>query len=113
VRIESRTETKKLSVENSALGKTAGVINTVSPVAWVYKGINDVPVRYSETFTFISKGHGFKTIDTRVLEHDCHHYEINHVKKEPKEYKIEVKLFDWPDVWSTKATIEFAITEEV
>lgn len=74
-----------MSVENLAILKTVGVINAVNPLAYAAKGFMDVPVRYSETFTFRAKGNGFKSIDAHMLESDCHHYEIKKVKNELKE----------------------------
>lgn len=111
-RIITRRETKNLAVENLATQKVAGVINTVNPIAWIAKSIEDVPVRYSEIFSFYPEGSGLKSVDFNVLQSDCHHHEIKYVINTPNEVKIEVTLYDWLDVWSTKATLEFLIIEE-
>ena len=52
-------------------------------------------------------------VDRRVLSSDCHHYEITCKKNSLEHVEIEVALYDWGDVWSTKATVEFSITEYV
>jgi hypothetical protein len=70
-------------------------------VVWVAKAIIDVPVRYSEVFIFLPHFSGFKNIDARVLLADCDHYDINYIKNEYSEIKIEVKLYDWDLVVST------------
>ena len=110
-RFNTRTETKNLDVQNDTGGRVAGVINTVNPLAWIIKIAKDVPLRYSETFYFYAQKGGIKCVDARVISNDCHHYEIEYLEKTLEVFKIKVKLYDWGDVWSTKATIEFSITE--
>lgn len=102
-----------MAAQNDALARAAGAVNTINPLAWIVKGVKDVPVRVSETFVFLPQGEGLRSVDARMLQHDCHHYDVTYVKNERQEVRISVKLYDWPDVWSTTATIEFAITEDV
>jgi len=100
-----------MNLKNSAGMRTFGVVTGLFPTTWVIKAFADVRMRYKEKFCFYPNYKGIKHIKTIILDYDCHHYEIIEDKKHPDEYQITIELYDHDDVWSTKAEIEFTITE--